>query len=169
MPKFGSKMEKSGRKKMSLAKNGLFFIFLAVLATAGAPGGFKVPMSVYRVDELDKAKTAAQERGKPIALLYSDEHSGCGICVRSSLKIMDELKSRCVLVYIYAHAHLTGLPAPVIQALTAPEGGQTIPKTIVMDSQLEKVLLFIPYAKDEALDEALKKAMKALGPSAPAR
>lgn len=153
---------------MPLVKNTTVFILAAVLATTLAQAGFKVPMSVFRMDELARAQAAAQTKEMPIAFLYSDEHTGCGLCAKASVKIMDELKSRCVIVYVDQRKNFVGYPASILQALHAPEGGNTIPKTIVMDAGMEKVLLFIPYAKDQALAEALKQARKTLAPPLPA-
>jgi hypothetical protein len=153
---------------MSLAKTTTVFMLATAWTTTLAQAGFKVPMSVFRMDELERAQAAAQAKEMPIAFLYSDENTGCSLCTKASVKIMDELKSRCVIVYVDQRKNFVGYPASVIQALHAPEGGNTIPKTIVMDSALEKPLLFIPYAKDEALDEALKQARKTLAPPPPA-
>lgn len=126
---------------------------LAVLCLAGAApaaDGFRVPGTVFRGDELAQAQARAREKGKPIAFLYSDEHTSCGLCARASVRMIDELKMKCVLVYVDARQNLTGYPPSVVQALRAPEGGQTIPKTVVLDADLANVLVYVPYARDAA-------------------
>ena len=159
------------RNAIPSKKTGRFvgLLLLGLAHAAFAADGFKVPGTVFRMDELVQAQARAREKEKPIAFLYSDEHTGCGLCVRASVQMIDELKMKCVLVYVDARQNFTGYPQTVAQALRAPEGGQTIPKTVVMDANLENVLLFIPYARGPALDEALKQAKKTLATAAPAR
>lgn len=148
------------------------FALLLLLGLAGAAvaaDGFRVPGTVFRMDELAQAQARAREKDKPIAFLYSDERTGCGLCVRASVQMIDELKMRCVLVYVDSRQNFTGYPPRVAEALRAPEGGQTIPKTIVMDADLDQVLLYVPYARGAALDDALKQAKKTLAAAAPPR
>ena len=144
------------------------FAFLCLAGAALATDGFRLPGTVFRMDELDQAQLRAREKGKPIAFLYSDEQTTCGLCARASLRTIDELKMKCVLVYVDARRNLVGYPPAVVQALHAPEGGQTIPKTVVLDAALERVLVYVPYARDDALDEILKQAKKTLATAAPA-
>ncbi len=138
------------------------FIIIVSITTLSGYGAFKLPNSVYRMNELEKAKLEAKTKGKPITIVYTDESSSCGLCAGASLKVADELKSKSVVIYVNAHTEAAMLPAKVLGVLRSPEAGQFIPKTVVMDANLENVVAIVPYGHSAELDASLKNAKKAI-------
>ena len=58
-----------------MTKIPLYLTLLTLLASGSALAGFDLPSSVFTFDELDEAKTAAAEKERPIAFLWSDTGS----------------------------------------------------------------------------------------------
>ena len=133
-------------------------VLLAILLTALSTfGAFKLPNSVYRLDELEKAKAEALAEGKPLAFLFTDENSNCGFCEMVSQKMVSELKSKTVLVYCNAS---TGVPKPpdvAIRAFVSPQAGSIIPILVITDANLTAHIAIVPYAKDQALAKSLQE------------
>lgn len=50
-------------------------LLLLSLTTFIANAGFKLPRSVFTIDQLEEAKQEAIEKEKPLVFLYSDEKS----------------------------------------------------------------------------------------------
>lgn len=124
---------------------------LCLFSASFAFAGFKVPSKVYQIAELEKAKAEAIEKGKPLAILYSDAESTCPLCSDASTTMMKELGSKTVMVYIKTR---DGLPRLVIDTLTP---GKYIPKIAVFDSKLEKPLGMVTY---EAVKEDSRSAFR---------
>jgi len=53
-------------------------LLVAIMAPASL-AGFSVPYDAYRMDHLDRAREEARYHGKPIAIVYSDEYTDCGL------------------------------------------------------------------------------------------
>jgi hypothetical protein len=145
---------------------GLLVLAWACLAPTAAEA-FLMPKSVFRMHELDEAKAEAKEKGKAITFVYTREETTCGLCVRASLSAVDELKSKSVIVY--AHTDETAkLPAAVQQALRSPEAGGYIPKVVLVDANMDKVLAVVPYARGDRHVRLLKDAKKTIPKVEPA-
>lgn len=54
-------------------KNSLTAILFIILTTFPAIAGFKVPKSVFTIDQLEEAKTKAIKSEKPLVFLYTDD------------------------------------------------------------------------------------------------
>ena len=50
-------------------------VLCLLLSTLIVNAGFKLPKSVFKIDQLEEAKTEAIESKKPLIFLYSDEKS----------------------------------------------------------------------------------------------
>lgn len=138
----------------------LVLLPLLFLAIATCYGGIKLPRGTYAIDELDAAKQQAAEDGEPIAFLYTNKDSTCGLCNRAATMIIDELKSSTVLVYTDSKQQSPGI---VSKALS--ERGKYIPKVAVFDSSIEEQLGLVIYEEikqdgDDAFDD-LKKRIRA--------
>lgn len=122
-------------------------IALPTLALAG----FKLPGKVFEIAELEKAKTEAVQKGKPISILYSDKDSTCPLCSDASETIIRELGSKTVMVYV---RDLGKLPQPAQEALRA---GKFIPKVAVLNASLDQSLGSVTY---EAIKADPRKAFR---------
>lgn len=122
-------------------------IALPTLALAG----FKIPGKVFEIAELDKAKAEAAQKGKPIAILYSDKDTTCPLCVNASETIIRELGSKTVMVYVRSAESLP----PAAQA--ALQAGAYIPKVAVLNGALDKSLGVVTY---EAIKADPRKAFR---------
>lgn len=144
---------------------------IGVLSVSQALAGFEVEDSVFRIDKLQQAKEKAEAEGLPITFMYSNEHTNCGLCSSASANILDTLEHESVLVYV-EHGDLDKLPKIARKAINSPEAKKYIPKTVVLDPEIEKVIAILPYAvgdkQDDLLDEvedAIEEAMPGGGGS----
>lgn len=142
----------------------------AILALAGigllVPGivwaGFDLPKKVYKASQFEQAKTAATAAGKPISVILSDTGTTCPLACNASLVMINSLDRKTVIVYANPRDGLDALPALVREALSKPEAGTFIPRTVVVDADVSKVICIVPYGEPEALQDSLNKARKAI-------
>ena len=136
----------------------LSIVLFSILLTAStAIAGFTLKSGVYRMSELEAAKSAALSARKAIAFLYSDENTFCTQCVQASLQAMETLAGSCVVVYV-GKSDAAKLPDQVKNALRSPAAGKYIPTVIVMSYDLQKVIAIVPYARGDAYKKLLSEA-----------
>lgn len=122
-------------------------IALPTLALAG----FRLPGKIFEIADLEKAKTEAAQKGKPISILYSNKDSTCPLCSDASETIIRELGSKTVMVYV---RDIAALP-PSAQA--ALKEGKYIPKVAVLNASLDQSLGLVTY---EAIKADPRKAFR---------
>ena len=132
-------------------------LFSILLAASTVIAGFTLKSGVYRINELDAAKSDALSGRKAVAFLYSDENTFCTQCMSASLQAMETLAGSCVVVYV-DKSDATKLPKQVKNALRSPEAGKYIPTIVVMSYDLKKVIAIVPYARGEAYKKLLSEA-----------
>ena len=151
--------------KMSIKTAGLILIAIALLQGI-AHAGFELPRGVYTYPEIENAKQEAQKKQKPIAVIWSDTGTDCGLCSSASLTMMDELKRKAVIVYLSTKTD--EMPAFAREAFNR---GKYIPKVGVFDMDLKTTLGVVIYedvdekgtdAFDDVLDKirAYRKTLK---------
>ena len=128
-------------------------IVIFIVSTALA--GFPLKSGVYRINQLDTAKAEALSRNKAIAFIYSDENTTCPLCAGASIDAINYLSDVCEIVYVDKNTDWEKLPELVRQAINSPAAGRFIPKTIIVDAQIEKVIAIAPYVKTEERKELL--------------
>ena len=116
-----------------------------------ALAGFKVPPKVFEAADLEKAKTEALQKGKPISILYSDKDSTCPLCSNASETIIRELGNKTVMVYARS---IADMPEAVRTALST---GKYIPKVAVLNASLDAALGTVTY---EAIESDPRKAFR---------
>jgi hypothetical protein len=131
-------------------------LFSILLAASTVIAGFTLKSGVYRMNELDAAKSAALSGRKAVAFLYSDENTFCTQCMSSSLQAMETLAGSCIVVYV-DKSDAAKLPNQAKNALRSPEAGKYIPTIIIMSYDLKKVIAIVPYARGEAYKKLLSK------------
>jgi hypothetical protein len=132
-------------------------IFSILLAASTVIAGFNLKSGVYRMNELDAAKSSALSGRKAVAFLFSDETTFCTQCMSASLQAMETLAGSCVMVYVDKSA-ATKLPDQVKNALRSPEAGKYIPTIVIMSYDLRKVIAIVPFARGEAYNKLLSEA-----------
>lgn len=138
----------------------LQMLLVGGLAAGAARAEFEMPKHAYRMDKLDQAKAEATAKGEPLAFIYTHEKTSCGLCRNASLNAADRLKSKTVVVYANSDQDGGALPPVVKEALATPEAGKYVPKTVLVDAKLEKVLAVIPYALGDEQNKLIKAALR---------
>jgi hypothetical protein len=132
-------------------------LFSVLFAASTVIAGFTLQSGMYRMNQLDAAKSDALSRKKAVAFLYSDEHTLCTQCTSASLQAIETLAGSCVMVYVSKN-DANKLPAQVKSALRSPDAGKYIPAVVVMSNDLKKVIVIVPFARGEAYKKLLSEA-----------
>ncbi len=134
-------------------------IFLIVSSTFAA---FTVPCYVYRIDQLKEAQASAKNNGMVLTFLYSNENTSCSLATAASTDVIQELKQRSVIIYVNSKNgnDWEKVPAIVRRALISSEAGRFIPKTVIVNAEMDKVIFIIPYAAQPERNKLLKEAIK---------
>lgn len=119
-------------------------------------GGLKIPSNVFTINELEAAKAKAEEKGMPVAFLYTNAESDCPLCNDASKVIIKELKSSTVLVYVRSKSEM-----PKNVSKLVGSRGKYIPKVAVYDSAIETELGLVVYGEIKAKGKKAFKEMKA--------
>jgi hypothetical protein len=116
------------------------------------------------MDKLPEAQAEAKSRKVALTFVMSDPKTTCPLCAEASGDAMKTLKPKCVIVFVNSKVTEDWKQVPEIaqKALRSPESGQYIPKTVVLDAELTKVIDIIPYARDNERGKLLKEARKKL-------
>ncbi len=126
-------------------------------AALNAEAGFELAKGVYSHEALAEALTEAKTKNKPLAFLYSNTNSTCGLCAHASKLSMEEFRRQTVMVYV-PHESLQRLPQAVQTAMNSEKAGPFIPKTVITDATADKVLTIVPYARSPEYDALLNRA-----------
>jgi hypothetical protein len=147
---FSPKMRKEGSMKRG------FYIALIFLLAYACPvlsvfAAFDLPSYVFRIDQLGEAQNKAKSNNAPIVFLYSDENTDCELATAASLDVIQEFKDSCVIIYVTSGKDKnawTKIPKIVRTAIRSPEAGRFIPKSIIVNPGITKVISVIPYTRD---------------------
>jgi hypothetical protein len=134
-------------------------LFLASIGNAA----LSLPGHVYQLDDIDEAIEEAKAWDQPIAFVYTDLDCGCSLAESASYDAFRELRSDMTIVYACSKNEWSALPDIVKKALNTRDSGQYIPKTVIVDAQLTRVLAIVPYIRDPAqrilvLEETIEAA-----------
>ena len=112
--------------------------------------GFSLPSNVYTVDQLEEAKDIAQATTKALTFVYTNKDTKCGLATSASLDAFKELQKETIIIYACSGDDQTWsqIPSLVRRAINSSQSGKYIPKTIIVDSKITKVIAIIPYTKD---------------------
>ncbi len=112
---------------------------------------FKLPSSVFRIDQLGEAQDKAKSTNAPIVFLYTDEDTTCGLATAASLDALQEFKDDCVVVYAASgkgKESWAKIPGIVRSAIKSSEAGRFIPKCIIVNPEVTRVISIVPYTRD---------------------
>ena len=139
---FTEKFRKSTIMKTTRIVWAVFALFLA-----NAEAGFRLPPTVYEVSEIETAIEKSKARNVPITFLVSDKDTTCGLCVRASEQIIDEMRISTVVVYLRSQNEL---PAGAKSAIQGVDRGQYIPYAFVFNNDLDKLIGVLRYEEIKA-------------------
>jgi hypothetical protein len=135
----------------------LIFSLIATFATPFAQASFDIPSHVYTVNDLSSAQQHAADSNKPITFVYSNKNTNCGLATAASKDLFSKLGACSVIVYA-EREDWKSLPAIVKDGINSPKSGEYIPKTIVVNSNLDQVVCIIPYAKTKKRKQLIRQA-----------
>jgi hypothetical protein len=140
----------------------LIVLFGTLLIVSSAFAAFMVPDYVYRIDQLKEAQASAKDNGMVITFLYSNENTSCGLATAASLDVIRGLKQRSVIIYVNSKNgnDWKKVPAIVRRALKSSEAGRFIPKTVIVNAEMDKVIFIVPYAGQPERNKLLKEAIE---------
>ena len=142
-------------------KINLILLLLTFSSSSLVLASFSIPSYVYKVSQLNSARSVAKKTNKPIAFVYSNKKTDCGLATAASKDLFKGLKNYSVVVYA-ERKDWNKLPHAVQNSINSPEAGKFIPKTIVVDSGCRNMICVIPYAKTKQRRQLIKQAQKIL-------
>ncbi|MCK5233075.1 MAG: hypothetical protein KAR13_22570 [Desulfobulbaceae bacterium] len=137
----------------------VILLILTFSISSQVQAGFKVPNYVYTASQLNSAQNKAIKNNQPITFIYSDKNTDCGLATAASKDIFQGLKNYSVIVYAERGKDWNKLPAIVKNGMNSPESGKYIPKTVIVNSSLNKIISIIPYAKKNKRKQLIKRAV----------
>jgi len=123
-------------------------VAITIVSSASvALAGFKLPKSVYRVEDLAKAQAEAREKGRPLAFILTSEETPCPLATAASLQIIKGLQDRAVLVYLNGlqPGHSRQIPREVASAVHNPQMGRLAPRFVIVDATMKNVWAAVPH------------------------
>jgi hypothetical protein len=131
----------------------LLAVFLLMAGSAFAE--IKFPPQSFTIDELAEAQKAAGAKGRPIAFVYTNKNTTCGLCAGATEVIIGNLKASAILVYLENKGS-----APQQVAAALEERGRFIPKVVVFDAGLSTNLGLVTYEEIKAEGERPLRKLK---------
>ena len=127
----------------------LLLVSLCTISPANiCSAGLSLPGYVFHLEDVVEAQEEAKGWDQPIAFVYTDLDCGCSLAESASYDAFRELRSDMTIVYACSKNEWSNLPAIVKKALKTSESGKYIPKTVIVDSQITRVLAIVPYIRD---------------------
>ena len=135
---------------MFVVKSLLFSIIVLMITASPSYAGFSLPSHVYTVDQIEEAKDIAQATAKALTFVYTNKDTKCGLATSASLDAFKVLQKETIIIYACSGDDQTWsqIPSLVRRAINSSQSGKYIPKTIIVDSKITKVIAIIPYTKD---------------------
>ncbi len=121
-----------------------------LLSPALSYGEFSLPDYVYTMDDLDAAKVDADTYQQPISFVYSNEYTDCGLATSATLDAFSELVKTTIVVYASSNkedSDWDNIPTVVKRAIKSSKAGKYIPKTVIVDENMSRVVAIVPYVR----------------------
>jgi hypothetical protein len=120
-----------------------FFGATSLMAMAGS-----LPRGVYKLSELEQAKSAAKIKGEPLIFVCTEMNSTCGLCRAATEDIFKSFRSRGTLIVFDSKTdQLSDAPEVVGKMYRNPFIGKTIPVVIVTTADGAKEIKGYSYAQ----------------------
>lgn len=134
-------------------------LLLTFLSSSAVSAKFALPDYVYTASQLKEAQEKAKSSRQPLTFVGSNKNTTCPLTTAASEDVFAGLKDYSTVVYV-EQGDLDSLPAPVSNALDSEDAGQHIPKTAVLNADMDKVIAILPYAEAEQRPERIKEAQE---------
>jgi len=112
-----------------------------------AKAGFRLPEFVFTMKQMDTVEALAASDSKAVSFVYTDKTTGCGLCRTASMDVFNTLGPKSIVVYVDRKG-FDRLPEVVMGAMKSAHAGRFIPKTVITDPRMEKIIAIIPYKRD---------------------
>lgn len=107
-----------------------------------------LPRGVYKLSELEQAKSDAKSKGGPLIFVYTDLNSTCGLCRAATEDIFKSFRSKGTLVLFESKSdQLSDAPEVVGQMRRKPFMGNTIPMVMVTTADGSKEIKGYAYVQ----------------------
>ena len=135
---------------MTCAKYLLIGAIFSMITASPSYAEFSIPSHVYTVDQIEEAKDIAKATAKALTFVYTNKDTKCGLATSASLDAFKELQKETIIIYACSGNDQTRsqIHSLVRRAINSPQSGQYIPKTVIVDSKITKVIAIIPYTRD---------------------
>jgi len=134
-------------------KTSLFPVIAILLSSNVLSFAIEIPSSLRTASEIEKAKTDAAARKKPIAVLQSSRDATCPYTVGGTMDAIKEFRTKTVMIYV-DRGEETSLPKNVQDALASV---RSFPRTVIMDPTMTNVIATAGYARDPAQQQKIFK------------
>jgi len=144
-------------------KSFVLFLMLTLFPAVHVLAGFNIPDDAYGMSELDNAVENAREDDWPLAFVLSDQNTTCGLATRATSATFQELNDDCIIVYIHLpNTNWEDLPKIVSKGFKTERSGKYIPKTVIVNAEMNRIIDVIPYRRSDQehrklLQEAVHK------------
>ena len=136
-------------------KSIILFYMMCMSVTYGA---IELPKGSFQITELEEAKKEAKEKKRPIAFVYTNVNTSCGLCKRATYLMFKEFKRKAIFVYVKDR---NNCPENVKNTLKSK--GKYIPKLAVYNHDLSRDLGLVIYEDIKAQgDDAFKPLVKVI-------
>lgn len=133
----------------------IFSAFLLCFAAAGLCAEIRFPSTAFEQTEISAAQQKAASTGRPIAFVYTNKETTCGLCIGATEKIIEAFRSSAVIVYVKG----TDTLPENIRAVFASKG-KYIPKVALFDAKLETSYGLVTYEEIKADAEKSLREIK---------
>jgi len=139
----------------------LLLIACSLFSATVGNAALSLPGHVYQMEDIDEAIDEAKGWAQPIAFVYTDLDCGCSLAESATYDAFRVLRSDMTIVYACSKNEWSTLPAVVKKALKTAESGRYIPKTVIVSTDMTRVLAIVPYIRNP--DERLLVLEETIG------
>lgn len=131
------------------------FVILLALLAQNLPAEIRFPDDTFQAADLPAAQAKAAEDGKPLAFVYTDKDTTCGLCQRATTSITDAFRRSAVLVYVRSRGDVPPAVGDVLESR-----GKYIPKVALFTADLDKSHGLVTYEEIKAEGDRPLRALK---------
>jgi len=134
----------------------IFILILCVtICSIEVFGRLLIPNGVFDSKDIDQARRKAKEDNIPIAFLWADSKTPSPEANEVSESVINFFRKKTIFVFVDADDSEAWkhLPKKIKDAFNSKESGTYIPKTVLADPGITKIIAIIPY-KDDAINRS---------------
>ncbi|GEM_PF-4178722 len=143
-----------------------YMCLILILCPSLSVAGFRLPMGVYELDEIEEALSEANEKKEALAFVLSEQKGTCPLCDNSTLDAFKRLKKHSTLVFLELRQKGWDkeVSPVVLSAFSNKSMGNIIPKVVITSPDMTEVWGTITYAdmQESRTYRDMEKQVKAL-------